>query len=194
LGLTSFCFFDEEPLLDFSDWSVAHCMLFLLGLFLAYSETSLRARYGQDTQVGDVVLLAGLTSWLRLVNYARLVIFVIGFHLLTPLEAELMELVAVHSALGAWLGLTVVPQLLFLVGVGLVALLLQTHVYARLSFVIGCLFFVVGLLVVCVVLLAWDLVLLVASHPELAEPTSHYARSRAALNPSARLLNPDAAD
>jgi len=57
----------------------------------------MRARFGQYLFKDTATLLALFTFWFGLENYIRLLLFVFASHALTPLEAELLELVEVYQ-------------------------------------------------------------------------------------------------
>lgn len=190
-----FFFLDEEPVFDFSDWNFVHIFLLIICTLLAYSETSLRSRFGQSTEFDDLVSLSAITSWIRLVNYFRLILVFFGFHYLVPLESELFELVEVHLLLSDWLGSSLF-QNLFLIFFSIFVL---TTITQSLNFIgYGFLLFVVFLNVVIMLLqsvvLLWDLVLTFASHPYSNIDHGFYNRSMSALTPSARPLSLDSAD
>jgi len=99
----SFLIFDEEPILDFSDWNSIHIWLFLISLFVVFFELTLRSRYGQYVFKDNVSLFALFSFWFGLENYIRLLLLVFSSHALTPLEIELMELIEVYQYMSGWL-------------------------------------------------------------------------------------------
>lgn len=197
VGLASvyFLFFDEEPLFDFSDWNLTHVFLLLLCSLLAYSETSLRARYGQTSETDDFVTLAAITSWVRLVNYTRLILIFFGFHYLVPLEAELVEMVEVHLLCSSWFSASLLMHLCVLSLVTVVGLTVaQLGLTLNFASAVICLSVMVVSLLCIALLLMWDLALTLASHPTHQGPQIFYSRSMTALTPSARPASADAAD
>jgi len=99
----SLCVFDEEPILDFSDWNSVHVWLLTLSLFVVFFELTLRSRFGQFVYKDTVSMFALFTFWFGLENYVRLLLLVFSSHALTPLEIELIELVEVYQYMSSWL-------------------------------------------------------------------------------------------
>lgn len=112
IGVSSFLIFDEEPILDFSDWNSMHVWLLTVSLFVVFFELTMRARFGQYLFKDTATLLALFTFWFGLENYIRLLLFVFASHALTPLEAELLELVEVYQYMSSWFILQVVTPAL----------------------------------------------------------------------------------
>jgi hypothetical protein len=103
IASVSLCVFDEEPILDFSDWNSLHVWLLTLSLFVVFFELTLRSRFGQFVYKDTASLFALFTFWFGLENYIRLLLLVFSSHALTPLEIELIELVEVYQYMSSWL-------------------------------------------------------------------------------------------
>lgn len=103
MALVSLCIFDEEPVLDFSDWNGLHVWLLTLSLFVVFFELTLRSRFGQFVYKDTASMFALFTFWFGLENYIRLLLLVFSSHALTPLEIELIELVEVYQYMSSWL-------------------------------------------------------------------------------------------
>jgi hypothetical protein len=78
---------------------MCHLFLLIVSLVGVCSELRVRAFLGQwgvkDLQVAQGIL----AFWFSLERYSALVLLVSGLHFLTPLEAELMDIVEVHSGI-----------------------------------------------------------------------------------------------
>jgi hypothetical protein len=98
----SFFVFDEEPILDFSDWNSVHVWLFVVSLLVVFFELTLRSRYGQYVYKDTVSLFALFSFWFGLENYIRLLLLIFSAHALTPLEIELLELVEIYQYMSSW--------------------------------------------------------------------------------------------
>ena len=154
-GCVSLAFFDEEPVLDFSDWSALHVALLVLSVFLALTETQVRSLFGQATELDDYVYLSAMYQWLRLVNYTRLLLVVLAYHYLTPLEAELFELVGVYLLTSSWVGVALIPQACIICVLAFISVLLTSSRFRlRGGFYVACLCVLVGLALVSALILA----------------------------------------
>jgi hypothetical protein len=102
IALVSFFVFDEEPILDFSDWNALHVWLLALSLFVVFFELTLRSRFGQFVYKDLASLVALFSFWFGLENYVRLLLLIFSAHALTPLEIELLELVEVYQYMSSW--------------------------------------------------------------------------------------------
>lgn len=71
--------------------------LLVISLFVVFFELTMRSRFGQFLYKDAASLFALFTFWFGLENYIRLLLLVFSSHALTPLEAELMELVEVYQ-------------------------------------------------------------------------------------------------
>jgi hypothetical protein len=107
LLLVNFCFLLDEPLFDFSDWSVLHILCLFLGFVSVFSDNRVRAYLGQWVPKDLTVMQGALVYWLTLERYAVAVVSVSGLHFLVPLEAELFDLVEVHSFLFNWVSTSI---------------------------------------------------------------------------------------
>lgn len=134
LGVAAFCFFDEEPLFDASDWNGIHVLLLLFSAMAVIWENVTRARFGQFVYKDQVLLFATFSFWFFIENYFRLIVITFCFHSLMPLEAELIELVEVYQSLMRWVSVTLLPGLLVLTVTLSFALLLNLAIgWARLE-------------------------------------------------------------
>lgn len=94
-SLLSFCFLDEEPVFDFSDWNLTHICLLGLGFFSFTWENILRARSGAYVYKDLVLLYATFFYVYSLERYMQLIQIVFFCHCLAPLEVDLMDSVEV---------------------------------------------------------------------------------------------------
>ena len=101
LGL-SYCLFDEEPVFDFSDWSLLHVLLLLGATAVVINENILRSQAGQYVYKDQAALVAALNFWFGCENYFRLILVVFSVLCLAPLEADLFETVVVFHSVSAW--------------------------------------------------------------------------------------------
>lgn len=189
-------FFDEEPILDFTDWNLVHVFLFTFSLMATLAELTLRARFGQHAYKDQSTLAAVLTFWFGIEAYFRAVVIVFSWHSLTPLECELFEACEVYSLAAHWLTTEILPSL-FALGLAL-SLLLMLNLslgWARWQvFFLQYVLLVLGLLWACVSL-AWDLVLVgLSSVWADASPMTLYPQTRSSLTYDHQLSTTDRFD
>lgn len=111
ISISSFLFFDEEPLFDITDLNVVHVFLIIICFFSVVWENMLKSKYGQYLLKDQSLLFAFSSYWFVLENYIYLVVIVFCFHCLVPLEAELFELVEIYSCVFMWYSNFVFPYL-----------------------------------------------------------------------------------
>lgn len=158
LGLTAFCFFDEEPLFDASDWNGLHCVLLLFSVMAVVWENVTRARYGQFVYKDQVLLFATFSFWFFLENYTRIIIIVFCIHSLIPLEAELFELVEVYQTLTRWVSSSILLPLCILTLTLFMALALNLTIgWGRQALLILLSSGVCVSLLLNILLMGWDL-------------------------------------
>ncbi len=58
IAFTSFCIFDEEPVIDFTDWNSLHVGALVVSFSSVFFETTVRARFGQFVYKDQATLLA----------------------------------------------------------------------------------------------------------------------------------------
>lgn len=130
-----------------------------LCVLASYYDLVLRARYGQLVAKDVTSMAAAFTFVWGLENYVRLLLLVFCAHNLLPLEADLLEVVELYQAWGAWLVGELLPAAVLLTALLGLALMLNLQLAAAgttavtLTLVVLCLGHLVA-----VVLLAWDLV------------------------------------
>lgn len=158
--LTTFLFFDEEPLLDWSDLNFIHIGAMAVAALVVYYDLLTRARVGQYVMKDLNVAAAALTFIWGLENYVRLILLVFCLHNLLPLEIDLMELIEVYQAWGAWL-----TNELLVASMGVVLLLALTYIL-NLSLASGSTTLINSLIIllclghfVLIITLGWDLAL-----------------------------------
>lgn len=156
--IVGFCCFDEEPLLDFTDLSLLHVGMLILGISVVAIEPGLRARGGQLVYKDTVSLLAALVFWLHLENYIRGLLLVLSVHSLLPLEADLSDLADTFLTLGVWVGAEALPCTFLLL-----VLFLSSNVLGgclgvkQASAALGCCMFLCVVQALLGVIVAWDL-------------------------------------
>lgn len=96
--LVSFLSFDEEPILDLSDFNLIHVWLVVFSALVVYFDLLLRARFGQFVTKDLTSLVAAFTFMWGLENYVRILLVVFCLHNLMPLEVDLFELVELYQA------------------------------------------------------------------------------------------------
>lgn len=158
--LSGFLFFDEEPLLDPTDWNIVHIVLFLISAMSVVWDNVIRARYGQFVYKDQVLLFSTFSFWFFLENYTRAIVMIFCFHCLTPLELELVELTEVYQSLLVWYTADVLPLLLLLV----FSFFLVTTINSFLSwstsrYIVLSVFILVALLTTSLLIMLWDFVL-----------------------------------
>jgi hypothetical protein len=157
--LSIFFLFDEEPLFDFSDWSVAQVFLFVLALCVCVWENSMRARLGQWAHKDQVLLFASLSFFWSMDNYVRAIVIIFCLHGLTPLEVELFEMVEVGSVLMVWWSSQVFPLLAYSIGaLGLGIVLNMALGWGRSGLVLVLCSLIVALLSWVLFWMGWDLI------------------------------------
>jgi hypothetical protein len=179
----SFCVFDEEPILDLSDWSLLQVLLLVGSIAVTVFELVQRARFGQSTAKDQAALVAALTFWFSIENYLRAIIVVFFFHSLIPFEAELFELIVAQSQLTTWLATGVVPSLsLFVAALVLSRLLGQLLAAGRRVAFMAALVALNALLLASWLVLSWDLLCAgLSSLGTLGSAEVFYLQSRSAL-------------
>lgn len=182
-ALTTFLFFDEEPVFDFSDWNLIHVAMFTLAAVSICFDLTMRSRYGQFVHKDQSALCATLTFWFWLENYFRAVVIIFSFHSLTPLEAELFELVEVYNLMAIWISCEILPCLMML---GLIFTLAHcANVllgWARWSLVLYIYMTITLLLTWSLLAMLWDLVLVgLSSFFAESAPAGFYNQAKTSL-------------
>jgi hypothetical protein len=158
--LSGFLFFDEEPMLDPTDWNIVHIVLFTVCTLSVVWDNVIRARYGQFVYKDQVLLFSTFSFWFALENYSRFIVMGFCFHCLTPLELELVELVEVYQSLLIWYTADILPLLLFLVFIFFSAITLNSFLnWPSSRYVLTCTFVITTILVVSLLVMLWDFVL-----------------------------------
>ncbi len=157
IGVVSLCIFDEEPILDFSDWNSIHVWLLVLSLFVVFFELTLRSRFGQFVYKDTASTFALFTFWFGLENYIRMLLMVFSSHALTPLEVELLELVEVYQYMSGWFVTQLLsPILCFSLLYCILYVKSSVNMYAQARFTLyATMLVVVGLLFIFL-LTGWD--------------------------------------
>lgn len=155
-----FFFFDEEPLLDPTDWNIVHTIFLFLALLVVVNENTVRARFGQFVYKDQVLLFATFSFWFSIENWSRLIVVFFCFHCLTPLELELIDLVDIFSGLSSWAAANLLPFWIFS-GLSYVALafvnLNVQSLNRRTTLLVLSMLFVASLL--CFLTMIWDFLL-----------------------------------
>lgn len=155
-----FCFFDEEPLFDATDWNGIHVILLVLSIMVVIWENVSRARFGQFVYKDQVLTFATFSFWFFLENYFRVIVILFCFHTLTPLEADLIELVEVYQSLTRWLSVTILPAFLLMsLTLGMAVLLNLSIGWARWELHLLLVSTIILTLFVNLFFISWDLIL-----------------------------------
>lgn len=159
IAILGLFFFDEEPLIDASDWNALHCVLLLFSLMAVVWENVTRARYGQFIHKDQVLLFSTFSFWFFLENYFRAIVVIFCIHSLCPLEIDLLETVEVYQLVTRWLVTTILPTLVILSTTLFMALMLNASIgWARIQLLIFLSCFICISLMVNIFFMSWDLI------------------------------------
>lgn len=92
--ITSFVFFiccDDEPLLEFSDWSIFHIVCVIISTFSVFGENIYKTEFGYHTTKDDTLLKTTSTYSTNIFLYFLCIVLVVFMHMLQPLDSNLFD-------------------------------------------------------------------------------------------------------